>query len=282
MKDEKAFSSIDLVGQCLIDEPRSLAFEKAIKKIVKPEHTVLDAGTGSGIMALFAARSGAKKVYALEFDKYVAKTALADFKDNNFKNKITLLRGDAKIFTFSKDLYFDVVVMEMLTTGMVDEFQVQAINNLHRQKVVNENTIFIPKLQETYLALAETRFNIYGFLIKMVKHLWNNLSQNQKVKMLSDRVLISSVDFSKHNNEDFSVILKIKVKRNGTFNSIYLSSVCFLTDNYKIKDTETLNSPVVVPLEEDINVKKGKYIKIKISYKYGGGYENLKVKIILK
>ncbi len=83
MHDE-AFSSIDLVGQCLIDEPRSLAFEKAIKKVVKSNHTVLDAGTGSGIMALFAARAGAKKVFALEYDPYVSSIATQNFKNNSF------------------------------------------------------------------------------------------------------------------------------------------------------------------------------------------------------
>ena len=280
MEEEKAFSSIDLVGQCLIDEPRTLAFEKAIKKVVKPEHIVLDAGTGSGIMALFSARAGAKKVYALERDEYVADSAMESFKSNNFGEKITLFKGDAKTFEFPKDTHFDVVVMEMLTTGMVDEFQVQAANNLHKQKVVNENTVFVPKSQETYISLAETRFNIYGFSIKMVKHLWNNLSKNQKAKMLSDKVLLNSVDFSIPNEENFSTVLKIRVNKSGVLNSVYLSSICCLMDGFKIKDTETLNSPVVVPFLKDINVKKGEEINIKVSYKYGEGYKNFKVDLV--
>jgi len=280
MEEEKAFSSIDLVGQCLIDEPRTLAFEKAIKKIVKPEHIVFDAGTGSGVLALFSARAGAKKVYAIERDEYVADTAVKSFKANNFGDKITLYKGDAKTFEFQKDMHFDVIVMEMLTTGMVDEFQVQAANNLHKQKVVDENTIFIPKIQETYVSLAQTKFDIYGFSIKMVKHLWNNLSQNQKVKMLSEKVLLNSIDFSHPNEVNFSTVLKMKVKRSGVLNSIYLSSVCCLTNDFKIKDTETLNSPVVVPLAKDINIKKGEEINVKISYIYGAGYKNFKVDLV--
>ena len=278
MEEEKAFSSIDLVGQCLIDEPRTLAFEKAIKKIVKPEHVVLDAGTGSGVLALFSARAGAKKIYAIERDEYVADTAIKCFKANNFKDKITLYKGDVKVFTFPNDTHFDVVVMEMLTTGMVDEFQVQAANNLHKQKVVNENTVFVPKAQETYVSLAETKFDIYGFLIKMVKHLWNNLSQNQKAKMLSEKVLLSSIDFSHLNEENFSTTLDIKVKKSGILNSIYLSSICCFTNDFKIKDTETLNSPVVIPLENELKVKRGENINLELSYKFGAGYKNLKVK----
>lgn len=59
---DSAFSSLDQVGQCLMDRERSAAFDRAIRSIVKPHHTVLDAGTGSGLLALFAARAGARRV----------------------------------------------------------------------------------------------------------------------------------------------------------------------------------------------------------------------------
>ncbi|MFA6520147.1 MAG: 50S ribosomal protein L11 methyltransferase [Candidatus Paceibacterota bacterium] len=278
--EDKAFSSIDLVGQCLIDKARCLAFEKGIKSVVKPNHTVLDVGTGSGILALFDARAGAKKVFALEYDPYVAKIALENFKNNNLDSKITLLRGDARSFKYPKDLHVDVVTMEMLTTGMVDEFQVQAINNLHKQKIVDKKTIFIPKLQETYISLAEKAFTLYGFNIRMVKHLWNNLSQDQKLKLLSDKILISSVDFSKINNEKFTGIFTIKVTNSGILNSVYLSSLCYITDSVVMKDTETLNSPVIIPFKKDLRVKKGDLLKVKINYVYGHGYNNFFVDLI--
>lgn len=277
---DKAFSSIDLVGQCLIDETRSLAFEKAIKKVVKSSHIVLDVGTGSGVMALFAARAGAKKVFALEYDLYVAKMATINFKQNNFDKTITLLKGDARNFKYPKNDHYDVVTMEMLTTGMVDEFQVQAVNNLHKQEVVDEKTIFIPKKQETYISLAEKKFSIYNFTIRTIQHLWNNLSQNQKIKLLSRKVLLNSVDFSKINNEHFLKVLHIEITKSGTLNSVYLSSICYLTNDLKIKDTETLNSPVIIPLEKDMVVKKGDVLNLEINYKYGHGYDNFFVNLI--
>ena len=50
-EEDKAFSSVDFVGQCLVDEERTLSFQKAINKVVKKNHIVLDIGTGSGIQA---------------------------------------------------------------------------------------------------------------------------------------------------------------------------------------------------------------------------------------
>jgi len=281
MKDQdEAFSSIDLVGQCLIDEARCLAFDKGIREMVKPHHVVLDVGTGSGILALFDARAGAKKVFALEYDPYVAEIASKNFKNNKFDKKISLLRGDARNFKYPQNSHFDVVSMEMLTTGMVDEFEIQAMNNLHKQKVVDKKTIFIPKSMETYAALAKKEFTIYGLNMRMVKHLWNNLSQNQKVDLHSDKILISHVDFSKINDEKFSRNFKIKVTKSGTINSIYLSSICHITNDITIKDTETLNCPVVIPFNEDKKVEKDDVLNVKIDYKYGHGYNNFSIRII--
>jgi len=71
--------------------------------IVKENHNVLDMGTGSGIMALLAAQSGAKKVTALEFDPFVAKTAKNAINTNNFNNKINLIIGDATNHVYDKN-----------------------------------------------------------------------------------------------------------------------------------------------------------------------------------
>lgn len=277
--EDKAFSSIDLVGQCLIDEVRTNAFAKAIKKVIKKEHVVIDIGTGSGIMALFAARSGAKNVYAVEFDPCIADIAKKSFIDNGYEDKITIVTEDARAIKFTNGIKFDVVIMEMLTTGMVDEFQVQAINNLHKQGAITNSTVFIPKIQETYVSLAEMNFEIYGFKMAMVKHLWNGLSQNQKYEIKSENKLLNSISFSNEIEEQFKATIPIKVTKSGTINCVYISSKTLLADEIILGDTETMNSPVVVPIKEKY-VNIGEEIKVEVSYIFGKGFQNFKAKII--
>lgn len=50
----------------LIDDERTLGFERAIMAVVRSGDRVVDVGTGSGILAMIAARRGAGEVYALE------------------------------------------------------------------------------------------------------------------------------------------------------------------------------------------------------------------------
>lgn len=278
-KKDNAFSSVDLVCQCLIDVDKAKSFDGALKKIVTPNSHVLDIGTGSGILALLASRAGAKKVTALEFDNYIADVARNNIKINGYEEKVTVICHDARTIKFPQKTYFDVVVMEMLTTGMVDEFQVQAINNLHKQKIIDSNTSLIPKRQETYISIANTNFNNYGFDMKMVRHLWSHDKNDGLVNTLSDRTLLSSIDFSRPVDESFSIEISISVKKSGHLNSIYLTSRTIVDDFQYLESTSSLNAAVVVPLEERM-VENGEMVKVKVEYEFGYGYGQFRAKII--
>ena len=48
------------------DPHRMAAYERAIRAVVKPGAIVLDVGTGTGVLAMMAARCGARRVHAVE------------------------------------------------------------------------------------------------------------------------------------------------------------------------------------------------------------------------
>jgi len=48
------------------DHARTSAYEEALRRVVRPTDTVLDFGCGLGVMAILAAKAGAKKVYAVD------------------------------------------------------------------------------------------------------------------------------------------------------------------------------------------------------------------------
>jgi len=277
--NEEAFSSVDLVGQCLIDEARSDIFEKAIIDTVKKDHNVIDMGTGSGVMAMFAARAGALKVKAVEFDSYIANVARQNVENNNYSDKIEIIEADGRNCTYKDGIKYDVVIMEMLTTGMVDEFQVQAANNLHNNGVVSKDSIFIPSAQHTFVELVNKDFHLYNFEFKMVQHLWNNLSENHSYDLYSEKKVLSEIYFNEINPELCSKIIKIVPIKDGVINAIRLSSRAIFPNDSFLDDTETFNSPVIIPIKET-NVRSGTEIELLVEYKFGHGYKDFIARIV--
>lgn len=230
---DETFSSIDFIAQCLIDEMRTLKFKKIIKESVKPGDVVLDAGTGSAVLALFAARAGAKKVIAVEFDPYVAKLAQQNVVNNGYEDVIQIIVGDVRQLHLEEGIQFDVVLMEMLTTGMVDEYQVWAINHLHEKGFIKKSTVFIPKRQDTFVTLAEMNFSSYGLMMRMVRHLWEPFPKGE-FAFLTKTMPLNSISFDRQNPTNFTWKYTFEIKKSGTLNSLYLTSKTILNDMIKI------------------------------------------------
>lgn len=76
----------------LNDRRRTSAYLAAIAETVKPGDVVVDLGTGTGILALAAARAGARTVYAIEASA-IAGTAEAMVQRNGFADRIHVIRG---------------------------------------------------------------------------------------------------------------------------------------------------------------------------------------------
>lgn len=275
---DEAFSSIDLVTQCLTDKKRTAKFEEVIGRIVKPGDVVLDSGTGSGILALMAARAGAKKVYAVEYDPYIAKLAAQNVAENGFSDIVDIVVGDVRNVNFSKDTVFDVVIMEMLTTGMIDEYQVWTMNNLHKKGYVTSETRFIPQRQDTFIALAQADFSNYGLMMRMVRHVWEPHCTID-MSLLTKTELLNSISFHTVNPLSFDSTMTFEAQESGTVNSVYITSETVLDEQTTVGDTAALNAPVVLPLEKDVEVQKGNTIEVLIKYDFGGGFRNFNAQV---
>jgi len=66
---------------------------EALEEIVRPGASVLDLGTGSGILAIAAAKLGAVEVVALDTDAVAVKVARANVAANGLAERIAVARG---------------------------------------------------------------------------------------------------------------------------------------------------------------------------------------------
>ena len=276
---EKAFSSIDIVSQCMLDLERSDKLLEALKEVISPDSKVLDVGTGTGLLALLSAKLGAKSVKAIEFDPYVAKVANDNVLKNGFKEIVEIIEGDATSFTFKEKQIFDVVVMELLTTGLIDEVQVPAINNLHEKGYVTNNTVFVPSNVLTSITLVNSDYNLYGLNMKMIRHLWKDFPNSDKSMRLSDICELTNINFSTICPEKVEKEIMFKIQENGIANGLLLESRTYLSNSVFIDDTLTLNAPVLIPIA-DIHVEKNQMIKFSFDYTHGAGYDRFLYKIL--
>ena len=75
----------------LNDKHRNMAFQHVIyKRISQGYNTVLDVGTGTGLLSLYAQHAGAKKIYACECSPVMLKIAKKVFETNDAKDIILL------------------------------------------------------------------------------------------------------------------------------------------------------------------------------------------------
>jgi len=103
----------------LADRLRMDAYERAIAERVKPGMRVMDLGTGTGILALWAAKAGAE-VIAVE-PHAVIEVARRIAHDNDLADHITFVRGDSRAI---EPAGVDLVITECMGNFFVtDEMQ---------------------------------------------------------------------------------------------------------------------------------------------------------------
>jgi 2-polyprenyl-3-methyl-5-hydroxy-6-metoxy-1,4-benzoquinol methylase len=107
----------------LNDRTRTASYLKAIDAVVRPDDVVLDIGTGTGILAMAAARAGAGHVYAIEGRRQVGNVADAVIKKNGLSDRITLIKGwstEVELPERADVLVSEVIGHDPLAEGALD------------------------------------------------------------------------------------------------------------------------------------------------------------------
>jgi len=116
--DDSYYNDLDMHRTMLRDRVRCEAFRHALTKSVKSGDVVLDVGAGTGILSLFAARAGARKVYAVECTKIVdfARQLIAT---NSVEEQVQIIHGDIESVELPEQV--DLIVSEWMGGNGVDE-----------------------------------------------------------------------------------------------------------------------------------------------------------------
>jgi len=105
------------------DHARNEAFEQALIGAVTPMSRVLDIGTGTGLLAMMAARAGARDVITCEKNAAVAAAAADVIAANGFADRIRLVDRHSSDLDLESDLGgpVDVLVSEIVSNDIVGQ-----------------------------------------------------------------------------------------------------------------------------------------------------------------
>lgn len=107
----------------LDDQARNAAYDRAIAKAAPGRRLVLDIGTGSGLLAMMAARAGAERIVGCEAVQPLAEIARQIIARNGYADRITVIPKRSTMLRIGEDLPepADLLISEVLDAGLIGE-----------------------------------------------------------------------------------------------------------------------------------------------------------------
>ena len=164
-----SYSSFHIHEEMLKDTVRTRSYQRAIQD--NPEDfkdkIVMDIGAGTGILSIFAAKAGAKHVYAIEYAE-IAIFAKEIIKQNGLEDKITVIKGKMEEIELPVDKV-DIIISEWMGYFLLYESMLDSVLYA-RDKYLSKGGKMLPDRAELYIAALED--SVYK---EQKKSFWNDV-----------------------------------------------------------------------------------------------------------
>lgn len=278
------FSKLGAHLTMLSDGKRLEAYRQALEKTIIPGRSiVVDIGTGTGILAMAAAKLGAKKVYAVETAN-IANIAETLVSNNRLSQKIEIIRGYSTNISLPEKA--DIVVSETLGFTGFEEKIIEIFADA-KDRLARKGAVLIPDtvslslvpasdsvVRKTFLSFWRQPiggFN-YGYLFQLAA---NNIYS---------RVLVSEDDYLSEPTEIFKIILgdkrnsiqsgsaKFKLVRDGKlegfggwFTANLFRDLILTSNSSQQGENENHWQQFFIPVDQPLVLRKGQEVKIDLS-----------------
>lgn len=154
------------------DRERNCAYDEALRRAVTADDLVLDVGTGSGLIAMMAARAGAKAVVTCESNPTLARIARETVARNGFAERVAVVSKRSTELAVGLDLpeKADVLVNGLINLGLLAPGMLTTLQHARAHLLKPEAriiparaTVFAALLEAGELAAANPLREIEGF-----------------------------------------------------------------------------------------------------------------------
>ena len=270
---------LDEHREFLSDAVRLQAFDAALREVIRPEHVVLDLGSGTGILGLLACRAGARQVYSVD-EGGILQIAREIGRANNFTDRICHIKG----FSTRIDLpeKADVVVADQIghfgfEAGIVEYFDDA------RARLTKPGAITVPASIDLIIAAVEAPeirqridfWNSSPMRFDMTPALQIALNSGYPVKLRRDQLLgpaavLTRFDLAIATPPCVRAEAELIVERRGTLHGIggwfsaNLSPHVTMTNSPLAAQTVNRRN-VVLPIATPVEVDEGDRIRAVMS-----------------
>jgi protein arginine N-methyltransferase 1 len=213
--------------EMLKDQVRTNSYRDAIllnRQLFKGK-VVLDVGCGTGILCLFAAQAGARRVYGVDCSEIINQ-AREIVRVNGFEEVVVLIKQKMEDVVLEEKV--DIIISEWMGYFLLYESMLETVL-VARDKWLRPGGIILPNTARMYLTAIEDEDykeekihfwdNVYGFNFSCIKTMAISEplvdSVNQK-QVVTSNALIKEIDMYKATKEDVSFTADFSLRAMNT------------------------------------------------------------------
>jgi predicted nicotinamide N-methyase len=281
----------------LNDRARTSGFLRAIERVVRPGDVVLDIGTGTGVLAVGAARAGAARVYAIEAGA-MAGVARQVIEANGVADRVSVLEGWSTQVALPERA--DVLVAEIIGEMPFQE-RVLEVTRDARARLLGTGARLVPSRLRMYglpvaipSDLLATRAvtpeavdrwrGWYSVDLSKVAEAARGLSHvlmldpssARSLRGLADPVLLADIDLASFDEVSIASTAPARATGAGAVNGVLAyfeldlaPSVALSTDPRRTTNASSWRNPVWI-FSEPIAVGPGDPFRVSLSYREPG------------
>jgi ubiquinone/menaquinone biosynthesis C-methylase UbiE len=262
----------------LADRVKLQQYQAAMEKLVRPEHTVLDLGCGSGVIGLMALRAGARKVYFVDHGP-VIEVARQIVAEAGFSDRAEFFQASS--FELALPEQVDVVVCDHVGFFGFDYGVLELLADA-RQRFLKPGGITVPAQIELQLAPVESvtcrKFvgqwqdgsvpEEFGWLSTTAANTMHATELTEK-DLLADAVTIATLDLGAEIAPYLSWDAEFSCARDGTLDGVAGWFDCKLYDDVHMTNSPAAaefitRSQAFLPLASPVPISAGDDLRVTV------------------
>jgi len=229
-----SYAHFGIHEEMLKDEVRTLTYRNAMyhNRHLFKDKVVLDVGCGTGILSMFAAKSGASKVYGIEMSNIVehAKKIVAT---NHLDHVVEIIQGKVEEVVLPVEKV-DIIISEWMGYCLFYESMLDTVL-FARDKWLAPNGMLFPDRATLFVSAIEDRQykedkinfwdNVYGFDMSCIRNVAVNeplVDVVESKQVVANSCLVKEVDLYSVKKEDlaFNSPFNLTVKRDDYVHAV--------------------------------------------------------------